>query len=195
MLLALRNTFFKAAKGEEPLSDAEIMAAASICNRYNLDPFLREVHCTRAAGRLLIMVGIDGWMRQAQSHKDYDGMDEAEYVYDGEGRIEACRVTVYRKDQSHPTSFTAYLKEWAKNSGNWQTQPHHMLFIKALKGAIRLAFGIGGIDMDDPGDFYQQEPVTYVPPRPLPKPVQKFVPPPDDDPFNVEGEREPGQEG
>jgi hypothetical protein len=195
MLTALKNTYFKAAKGEEPLNDGELMAACSVCNKYGLDPFLREVHCTRAGGRLLIMVGLDGWIRQCQSNPMYDGMDPPLYEFDESGKPMSCTTTIYRKDQSHPTSYTAFLSEWVKNSPPWQVQPRHMLYVKSLKNCIRLAFGISGLDTEDTSDF-ADIPMVRMPQRQaLPQPVQP-VSTPEDDPFsNPQEEREPGSEG
>ena len=193
MLTALKNTYFRAGKGEEPLNDGELMAACSVCKKYGLDPFLREVHATRAGGRLLIMVGLDGWIRQCQNSPQYDGMDPPSYEYDESGKLVSCTTTIYRKDQSHPTSYTAFLSEWKKNSPPWQAQERHMLFVKSLKNCIRLGFGISGLDNEDPADF-SDIPMVKMPQRQaLPQPVE--VSHPEDNPFESPQEREPGMEG
>jgi hypothetical protein len=198
MLQSLKSTYFKAGKGEEPLNDGELMAACAVCKRYGLDPFLREVFCTRAAGRLLLMVSVDGWLKQCLNSPHYDGMEAPAYDYDEKGKAISCTVTIYRKDQSHPTTYTAFMNEWYKQTPPWNQQPQHMLYIKALKNCIRIAFGISGIDMEDPQDLgevptYQEAPKRRLP-QPAPPPVQE-VPP--DDPFSQEEPpmREPGEEG
>jgi hypothetical protein len=194
MLQALKSTYFRAAKGEEPLTDGELMGACAVCKKYGLDPFLREIFCTRAAGRLLLMVSIDGWLKQALTNKDYDGMESPKFEYDESGKLLSCETVIHRKDQQFATSYVAFYQEWAKNTPPWNQQPRHMLYIKSLKNCIRLAFGISGIDVDDPQDITDVQ-MTPAPRRQtLPQPVEP-VSTAEDDPFNGETQqREPGED-
>lgn len=184
---ALRETCFKA---EPPLSNEELLAALVICRKYDMDPFLKEIHVTRSQGRLLVMVGVDGYLKTAKreigndGQSVYDGMSPPVFAYTEDGQLESCSVTVHRKDQGHPVTATCYLKEWSKGSKNWEIQPRHMLSIKAIKLALRLAFNISGFDMEEPEEvpFVKS---TSAMPMALPQPIVE----------EAKEAREPGQEG
>lgn len=155
MLQSLRETYFKPSGNEPPLTNEEIAAALVVCHRYELDPFLREVHVTRSRGRLLTMVGLDGWLKVAKRETVdgktvYDGMGKPEFTFSEDGELESCSVTVYRKDQSNPVTGICFMSEWKKDSPTWNAQPRHMLMVKAIKLALRLAFNISGFDLEEP---------------------------------------------
>jgi len=146
----LRETYFKTSEAT-PLSTSEIAAGLILCKKYDLDPFTREIHVTRAKGRLLVMVGIDGWIRIAQRTGQLDGI-EFEEQFNEEGKIESVKAKVHRKDQAHPTIITAYMEEYGRDTDPWRTMPIRMLRHKAAKEALRYAFGIGGLDDEEPDE-------------------------------------------
>lgn len=171
-----------------PLTNEDLTVALAICDRYGLDPFLREVFCSRTAkDRLLIMVSVDGFFAKARDTGQYNGMAPLEWTYKDDGTVDSCTCTVYRKDEEHPMRFTAFIDEWYKNSPNWNSQRRHMLSVKAMKGALRFGFGLRGLDLEDPdevGDVVIRNPlprpVASLPaveePAPIPEPAKEEAP-------------------
>lgn len=123
----------------------QTMVFLAICHSLNLNPINGEIHPMLHKGRVQPLVGIDGWVRRANDHKQFDGMD----VSLSESGTE-CTVSVYRKDRSHPVTITEYLAECKKDTGPWKSHPKRMLRHRGIIQAIRLAFGSGGaVDEDD----------------------------------------------
>ena len=143
MLHALRNTV---APG---LTDAEFLLFVEICKSTGLNPATKEIWAIKAGGRLQLMTGINGFLRIANSHSQYDGM-EVSYEWDKKTLI-ACTVKVHRKDRKYPSVATAYWSEYAKNSPVWGQMPTVMLSKCAKSLAIREAF------IQELGGLYTQE--------------------------------------
>jgi phage recombination protein Bet len=143
MLNTLRNTV---APG---LSDSEFMLFAETVRATGLNPVTKEVWAIKAGGRLQIMTGINGFLRIANSHPAYDGM-EVEFEWDGKALISAT-AKVYRKDRRFPSVATAYMAEYGKPTPIWKTMPSIMLSKCAKSLAIREAF------ISELGGLYTQE--------------------------------------
>jgi phage recombination protein Bet len=139
MLTALRNTV---APG---LTDAEFHLFAEIVKSTGLNPVTKEVWAIKAGGRLQLMTGINGFLRIANSHPMFDGM-EVEFEWDGKTLVSAT-AKVYRKDRRFPSVATAYMAEYSKPSPIWKTMPSIMLSKCAKSLAIREAFvqELGGL--------------------------------------------------
>lgn len=139
MLNTLRNTV---APG---LTDAEFMLFAEMCRATGLNPATKEIWAIKAGGRLQLMTGINGFLKIANSHPAYDGM-EVEFEWDGKSLI-AATVKVYRKDRRFPSVATAYMAEYKKETPIWRTMPSVMLAKCAKSLAIREAFinELGGL--------------------------------------------------
>lgn len=143
MLHALRNSIAK------ELTDAEFQLFVEICKTTGLNPLTKEVWAIKANGRLQLMTGINGFLRIANSHPQFDGM-EVQNEFDGKNLV-ACTVKVHRKDRKYPSVATAYLHEYAKPSPIWKTMPSIMLAKCAKSLAIREAF------IQELGGLYTQE--------------------------------------
>ncbi len=53
-------------------SHEEVYAFLMVCKRYNLDPFLKQIHgFVGRDGQIQPMVGVDGWIRMVNQSKDY----------------------------------------------------------------------------------------------------------------------------
>ena len=160
MLHALRNTV---APG---LTDAEFLLFAEICKSTGLNPATKEVWAIKAGGRLQLMTGINGFLRIANSHPEFDGM-EVSYEWDNK-TLMACTVKVHRKDRKYPSVATAYWSEYAKPSPIWKQMPTVMLSKCAKSLAIREAFiqELGGLYTQEemPNDFgsHNVKPVVSV---------------------------------
>ena len=152
-LTTLRNTI---APG---LSDAEFGLFAEIVKSTGLNPFTKEIWAIKAGGRLQLMTGINGFLRIANSHPQYDGM-EVEHEWDEKGLV-ACTVKVHRKDRKFPSVATAYMAEYSKPTPIWKSMPSVMLAKCAKSLAIREAF------IQELGGLYTAEemPANFAPPK------------------------------
>ena len=139
MLTALRNTI---APG---LTDGEFLLFAEVCKATGLNPITKEIWPIKVNGRLQPMTGINGFLRIANSHSQFDGM-EISFEWDGKQLISST-VKVYRKDRRFPSVATAYMAEYAKPSPVWKQMPSVMLAKCAKSLAIREAFiqELGGL--------------------------------------------------
>ena len=152
-LIALRNTV---APG---LSDGEFSLFCELVKSTKLNPFTKEIWAIKAGGRLQLMTGINGFLRIANSHPQYDGM-EVEHEWDEKGLV-ACTVKVHRKDRKFPSVATAYMQEYRKKTPVWDSMPSVMLAKCAKSLAIREAF------IQELGGLYTAEemPSDYAAPR------------------------------
>lgn len=126
----------------------EFVAFALVANQYKLNPFLREIYAFRSkkSGKLVPIVGVDGWLQLANRHPEFDGM---EVVLSPDGEEATC--TIWRKDRQHPITCTEYLAECRQGTDNWKNMPRRMLRHKAIMQCARMAFSFGGIFDEDEG--------------------------------------------
>lgn len=139
MLQALRNTV---APG---LTEPEFMLFAEMCRATGLNPATKEIWAIKAGGRLQLMTGINGFLKIANSHPAFDGM-EVTFEWDGKTLVSST-AKVYRKDRKFPSVATAYWNEYSKPSPVWKQMPSIMLAKCAKSLAIREAFiqELGGL--------------------------------------------------
>lgn len=139
MLQALRNTV---APG---LTEPEFLLFAEMCRATGLNPATKEIWAIKAGGRLQLMTGINGFLRIANSHPQFDGM-EVSFEWD-DTTLVSCTVKVHRKDRKFPSVATAYWSEYSKPSPVWKQMPTVMLSKCAKSLAIREAFiqELGGL--------------------------------------------------
>lgn len=143
MLTALRETV---APG---LTNAEFALFAEMCRATGLNPALKEIWAIKAGGRLQLMTGINGFLKIANAHPQFDGM-EVTLEWDGK-QLVSSTVKVYRKDRRFPSVATAYLAEYGKGTPIWKTMPSIMLSKCAKSLALREAF------VNELGGLYTQE--------------------------------------
>ncbi len=143
----LKNTIMPKA------SDEEMAAFALVCSSYKLNPLTREVYAfPTKSGGIMPMIGIDGWLKIAHQHEDYNGMSWAEGA-DADDRW--CECTVFLKSTpEHPVTIREYLSECRQNTPVWTQRPKRMLRHRATIQAIRYALGISGVS--DADDFEEQ---------------------------------------
>ena len=155
MLTALRNTV---APG---LTEPEFLLFAEMCRATGLNPATKEIWAIKANGRLQLMTGINGFLKIANSHPQFDGM-EVEFERDDKGNLIAATVKVYRKDRRFPSIATAYMAEYGKKTPIWAQMPSIMLAKCAKSLAIREAF------IQELGGLYTAEemPASFAQPIP-----------------------------
>ena len=150
----LKDTCFK---GE--VTDAQMTALLVVADKYNLNPFLKEIYAFPAKGGGIIpIVSIDGWISIVNNHPMFDGV---EFVTTGQGsQPESIECIFFRKDRSHPTRITEYFSECVRSSDPWKSHPKRMLRHKAYIQAARVAFGFGGIYDQDEAERILEKDIT-----------------------------------
>lgn len=157
-LKALRNTI---APG---LTDAEFELFCETCKATGLNPITKEIWAIKAGGRLQIMSGFNGFLKIANSHPQYDGM-EVDITVDKENRPLVAQARVYRKDRKYPSVGVALMSEFRGNTPIWQKMPSVMLSKVAKSHAIREAFSIELAGLYTP----EEMPPTFDVPKALPR--------------------------
>ena len=131
--------------------DLERLLLAAEVN--GLSPTGREIFLVPSGGVLepaTVVVGVDGWSRIINTHKQFAGMrfKESDELVDGVPSWTEC--TMYRWDRRVPTIVREYLVEVRGVSAGWITHPRRMLRHKAMVQCARLTFGLIGIyDADE----------------------------------------------
>jgi phage recombination protein Bet len=157
MLAALRNSV---APG---LTEPEFKLFAEMVKATGLNPVTKEIWAIKAGGRLQLMTGINGFLRIANQHPAFDGM-EVIFEWDQKGdrkTLLSATAKVYRKDRRFPSVATAYWEEYSKPSPVWKAMPSIMLAKCAKSLALREAF------VQELGGLYTQEemPADFAPPK------------------------------
>ena len=123
----------------------ELTMFLHVAKKSKLDPFLRQIHFVKRAGKTTIQVGIDGYRAIADRTNQYVGSSEPVYEYTPEGLLKKATVTVYRFVNNQKCEFTgsALWDEYCPQKGQdfmWQKMPHVMLAKVAETIALRKAF-------------------------------------------------------
>lgn len=157
----LKKTAFRQ-RGEQEVSDEQMMALLVVADQYGLNPFTKEIYAYNDKGAIVPVVSIDGWLRIINEHPQFDGM---EFVYAEQWETPAkgrecyawIECVIYRKDRSRPTIVREYLDETYQAprgkdggyDGPWQTHTKRMLRHKSIIQCGRIAFGFAGVHEDD----------------------------------------------
>jgi phage recombination protein Bet len=144
LLVTLKATAFRTGS-DKSVSNEQMLALLAVAERHRLDPFTKEIYAyPDKGGGIVPVVGIDGWIRIANEHPEFDGW---EFAYDPKEQAATC--VIYRKDRSHPTTVTEYVAECRRETDPWKKSPRRMIRNRALAQCVRLAFGFAGIHDDD----------------------------------------------
>lgn len=154
------------------VTNEEVMAFLIVCDRYDLNPFMREIYAIQSKdGNLLPTVSVDGWYNLVHRQKTLDGLEfvfadklitidlkKSVKSYDNTWHEKPLKITapeycdaiIYVKGMSHPYRVREYFEEVVRATDNWERYPRRMLRHKALIQCARAAFSFGGvIDSDD----------------------------------------------
>ena len=165
LLDTLKATVFKGASNEE------LLALVAVSNRYGLDPLTKQIYAFPSRGGITPVVSVDGWLHLLNAQPQLDGI-EFHYTDDAEGNPYSVTAVIHRKDRGHATKVTEYLSECFRATEPWKQFPRRMLRHKAIKEAVRVAFGISGVtDEDEARDIAKNaivaEPVAPVAAKPI----------------------------
>lgn len=123
-------------------TDAQLRMFLEVCRRTGLDPFLKEIWYVPEKG--IIMAGRDGYLRVANEHPMFDGM-ETRVERDRDGRPVKATCSVWRKDRNHPITCEAYYSEYVKTSPVWRQYPSAMIGKVAEVLSLKRSFSINGV--------------------------------------------------
>lgn len=135
MLDTLKQTVAKGA------TDAQFKMFVEVCKATGLNPFLKEIWFVPSVG---VMAGRDGYLRVANEHPMFDGM-ETKIERDAKGIPVKATCQVWRKDRNHPITCEAYYNEYRKQGNVWNTYPSAMIGKVAEVLALKRSFSINGV--------------------------------------------------
>lgn len=137
---------FRSIAMPQPHTEAEFLSCVLVAREHRLNPLTKEIYFMRTkSGQIQPIVSVDGWIKKANEHPQFDGL-EITNVKDDNGDITEMTIAVYRKDRSRPTVLTEYMDECRANGGPvWKTASKRMLRNRVICQGIRVAFGFGGI--------------------------------------------------
>jgi phage recombination protein Bet len=148
-------------------TDDEFAVFLELAKRYNLDPFKRQIFFLpdrRQNEPGKIMVSHAGLIHIAHSSDQWAGMKTFIITKDGEERlivdnpndIAGAVCYVFRKDWKEPlihaVAFKEYFKQNNSRMGPWYTMPQTMIKKVAEAGALRRAFDLGGLYIEEEMD-------------------------------------------
>lgn len=147
---------------KENVSMQEIAMFINLCKFSGLNPWLKEAYCIKYGREPATMVvGVTAYMKRADEHPQYDGMESGIIVLDEDDgtitraqgtfclpseKIVGAWATVYRKDRSHPARIEVSFDEYAGRKADgtlnsqWSKKPATMIRKVARCQALREAF-------------------------------------------------------
>lgn len=161
------KTMITKGRDEGPPTKEEVAVVMHVMRQYDLDPLLRQLHAFTSKGKLQVMLGYDGWVREVNKHRANGLMGitfaESPETIEVPGTklkvpewIEATAVWT-EMARRLPTSYRAYFAEWFVPGDQWRTRPYHRLRMKAYCQCAREALGIGLADEVDRDQFDWQD--------------------------------------
>jgi phage recombination protein Bet len=133
----------------------QFLAFLLVANEYGLNPLTKEIHGFAKGGKVVPIVGIDGWLNMINKRSELDGIEYEDHRNEG-GGIEAITCIIYRNDRKHPTKVTEYLSECKMETSTWKKWPTRMLRHKATIQCARVSFGFSGIYDPDEAERIRQ---------------------------------------
>ena len=142
-------------RGGGRLTDAEMAMFMHRCASLKLDPFSSDVSLVKYGDApASIIVGKDAFLKRADQHPQYDGMEYGVTVVDQNGNLVRRKGTllgvggtlvggwaeVHRKDRSHPTYAEVSFSEYDTGKSSWKKMPGTMIAKVAKSQALREAF-------------------------------------------------------
>jgi len=160
-----KATIFKADAAK--VSDPELIAFLMVCSRYDLNPFLRQIHAYYdRRGAVVPIVGVDGWVDLVGREKRYKGMRFNEIVDDKSGQVLGSTCVLKVEGLEWPVEVTEWMTECYRPTEPWKQMPRRMIRHKSLIQAARYAFGFSGIyDEDEARDIVEGTPVAIAEPQ------------------------------
>lgn len=161
----LKSTAFKVKDGEA--TDEQMMALMVVADQYGLNPFTKEIYAYPDKGSIVPVVGVDGWNRIMNEHKEMDGIEfkysEGLVTHNGKQAHEWIEAIIHRKDRTRPVVVREYWDEVYKKqnyASPWDSHPKRMHRHKAAIQCARIAFGFAGIYDEDEAERILEKDIT-----------------------------------
>lgn len=152
-------------RGNEAVSDQEVVMFINLCKYKKLNPFLNEAYLVKFKGApAQIIVGKEAFMKKAETNPNFDGMEAGLIVQSGDEILEiegsfmspkdkllGGWAKVYRKDRHFPYVSKVSLQEYSKGQSTWKNIPSTMIRKTAIVQAMREAFPV------ELGSMYTEE--------------------------------------
>ena len=158
-------------------NESELKMFLSLCKRYRLDPFAKEIFFWKVNGRSTIMTSRDGYLKIADRHPQFDGLvsdvvrekdnfrrksDGINHEYSTDrGEIIGAYALVYRKDRKYPIYVFAPFDEYRAEGRVWKQYPSAMILKVAESMALKRAFTVSGLvsreEMEASSSFISNE--------------------------------------
>jgi phage recombination protein Bet len=170
--------------GQGNVTDQEVMMFLQLCKYQGLNPFLREAYLIKYGDRnpASIVVGKEVYMKRAERHPEYQGLEAGVIVMTADGEIKERPGTfslkteqivggwakVYRQGHSVPAYNTVEFDEYAARKADgqlnnqWSTKPGTMIRKCAVVATLREAFPA------EFGGMYSQEEINTIDAAALP---------------------------
>jgi phage recombination protein Bet len=169
-------------------TDAELEMFLHLAARYGLDPFAKEIWCTKYVKQgqdpkhvpATIIVSRDGYLKAAQQDPDFDGIASGT-VREGDlfafnpvagsvshefgtkrGQIMGAWAVVHHK-RRRPVACFADFTEYRGNSPIWSNYPSAMIQKVAEVHALKRQFGLSGIVSKEEMDYQDDTPAIAAP--------------------------------
>jgi phage recombination protein Bet len=179
-LQAIRDTVAKGA------TDAEFVMLMHLANRYQLDPFLKEIWFIKYGNTPTIMVSRDGLRNYAQRQEDFEGLISQEvrkgdtFKYnpitgeihhetgDGSGPITKAYAIVYRKNRKphiELVDFKEYYDALSAKNPVWKSHPSAMIKKVAEVMALKKCYTITGLYAPEEMGMQEPDMIDVTPPE------------------------------
>lgn len=152
-------------RGNETVTDQEIVMFINLCRYQKLNPFLNEAYLVKFKGApAQIITSKEAYMKRAFEHPKFDGLKAGIIIKRGDEVMElegsfslpgdillGGWAEVYVKDKSHPYVTKINVEEYSKGQATWKAMPKTMIRKTALVHALREAFpeNLGTLYTDD----------------------------------------------
>lgn len=158
----IKNTV---AKG---VTDTELAYFLQVCKTIELNPFNKEIWCYKdGKGNLIVFTGRDGLLSKAQKNPNFNGIRSCEIKEKDEwfidiptgkihhkiksidrGNIIGAYALVFRKDGEPTVEFVEFAT-YNKGYNTWKTHPAEMIKKVAESKALKKAFGISMVQIEE----------------------------------------------
>jgi len=162
----------------ELIDPAVAEAFLLVCKRTGLDPFAKQIYAMEVAGRMHIVVGVDGFRIVAQRSNGYRGQIGPQWTANGVDWLDAwlpelqggakgdrpaaARIGIMREGFADPlwqvVTWSEFGVEPRFKGDNWGTRPAHMLGIRAETHGLRRTFPNDLSGLYTPEDFDDVDP-------------------------------------
>lgn len=149
-------------------TDTELKYFLNVCKSTGLNPFMKEIWCYKDhRNNLLVFAGRDGFLSNAQKQEAFEGIRSCEvcendsFVLDlinpknnshqinakNRGKILGAYAIVFRKG-GEPTISYVNFEDYNRGANAWKTHPAAMIKKVAETQALKLAFGMSGVQSE-----------------------------------------------